>query len=614
MERKSRAATMSGVFVAIIGVVLILVNVLAYAKNGRLDMTKNERFTLSEGSARLVRDKLKENLTLTFYVTRGLPKTDLFIEELENLLREYENASEQPDGTKRMTYKIVEPKTEEEKKKAKEAGLQEVQIGEQTGDADTIAQGFMGIVMEYGGEKEVIPVVSPDQTRGLEFWITNKIREIRDREEDSAQKVGVIVKDGIKLTDPHLVPPQGGRGGPTIKGILQQALPFYKIEDVDLEGGEKAIDEELRGIIVLQAKVDWNEKELARMDEFLMKGDRALLIIAGAVNMKAADATMKATLNTHGLEKLTDKYGIEMKKEAIMDMRSQMRLPIARQGDRLQFTTFPGVMQMQHDDSADEGEQPLDNGFAGFFRLEEIVFPYPSTLVPHPDKQPDAEMKVVAQSLESATGVTEDTVDMKRTDYTLGKVEGEVGRRAFAVAVEGKIKSAFYGHAPEGVTIPAQEAEGRLLVISAPQFLVNPFARAGNPPPMPPQMQMMGSFGGDRELQLIAQHYAGTFLTTTILAFKNLLDWMTGDGDLVAASAKLASEPQLKYSDVPKPEFDPGDTEEERTKKQEDWEQGREALQQKIQWTVTLLPAVLFMLLGLGRWRLREARRDQVKI
>lgn len=613
MERKSRAATLSGALVAIFAVVLVLVNVLAFAKNVRIDMTKNERYTLSKGSGRLVREGLKENLAVTLYVTRGLPKTDLFIEDLESLLKEYEDASKQPDGTPRMTYSLLEPKTEEEKTKAKEAGLQEVQIGEEAGDADTIAQGYMGLVFEYGSEKEVIPVLSPDQNVGLEFWITNKIREIRDRADDSYQKVGVIVKEGIKLDDAHLVPPQGGRGGPTIKTILQQALPFYKIEDVDLEAGDKPVPDELRGVIVLQADTDWTDKELARLDEFLMKGDKSLLIIAGAVNMKAADATLKATLSTRGLEKLTDGYGIEMKKEAIMDMQTQMRLQVASQSGRLEYITAPGVLQVQHDDDAEDAEQPLDSGFAGFFRLDELLFPYPSTLVPHADKQPGATMKVVAQSMEGATGQTGETIDMQLS--AIGKLEGEAGRRPFAVSLEGKIKSAFAGKAPEGVTIPAESAsDSRLLVIAAPQFLTNPFARAGNPPPMPPQMQMMGSFGGDRQLQAIAMHYARSYLTPTILAFKNLLDWMSGDQDLLAVSAKLIGDPNLKYTDVPKPEFRAEDTEEDRRKKQDEWRQGRNALQQKIQWSLTLIPSLLFMAIGILRWRLRESKRDQVKL
>ena len=62
---------------------------------------------------------------------------------------------------------------------------------------------------------------------------------------------------------------------------------------------------------------------------------------------------------------------------------------------------------------------------------------------------------------------------------------------------------------PEGFQIPKESAaESRVLVIASPQFLANPFARAGNPPPMPPQMQMMGAnFGGDRTLQAIAGPY-----------------------------------------------------------------------------------------------------------
>ena len=32
----------------------------------------------------------------------------------------------------------------------------------------------------YGSEKEAIPILSPEQSQGLEFWITNKIREIHE--------------------------------------------------------------------------------------------------------------------------------------------------------------------------------------------------------------------------------------------------------------------------------------------------------------------------------------------------------------------------------------------------------------------------------------------------
>ncbi|RLB66040.1 MAG: hypothetical protein DRI90_00435 [Deltaproteobacteria bacterium] len=611
MERKQRAASLSGLYLAVIAAGLVLVNVLSYGLNQQADMTKNERFTLSIGSGRLVSEGLKEQMLVTLYVTRGMPKTDLFVDDLLNLMSEYEEAS---NG--KLKYVVVEPKTDEARDKAKEAGLQEAAFGEgsETGDKATITRGYMGIVFEYGSEKEVIPILSPDQTQGLEFWITNKIREIRDRADDMYQKIGVIQKDGIKLTDANLVPPQGGRPGPNIKGILQQALPFYKIEDVDLEDGEAAIDSTLRGVIMLQADKDWSEKELARVDQFMMLGDKSLLVIAGAVNLKSADATMKAELNTRKLDTLLGPYGIEMKKEAIVDWNAQMRIPLQNQLGQLEWMTAPGVVQLQHDDSAEADEQTLDNSFAGFFRLEELAFPYPSVLVPHPEKQPAAEITVVARSTASSTIEKDTSLNLKpRTDW---KPTGESAQRVIAVSVVGKLKSAFSAKPPEGIEIAKESpTESRVLVISSPQFLANPFARAGNPPPMPPQMQMMGAnFGGDRTLQAIAGPYARQYLTATILAFKNLLDWMANDKDLMAVSAKLLGDPNLSYTDIPKPDVKPDDSEEVVKSKLEDYRNGRTALQQKVQWSLTLLPALFFMIFGITRWRLREANRGNVKV
>jgi ABC-type uncharacterized transport system involved in gliding motility auxiliary subunit len=611
MERKQRASVFSGATLVVIAIAVVLVNVLAYAWNKRVDVTKNERFTLSQGSGRLVREGLKEQLTVTLYVTRGLPKTTLFVDDLIHLMNEYEAAS----GGK-FHYVVVEPKTEEEKQKAKDAGLQELALGEgsDTGDQTTIAQGFLGMVFEYGSEKEVIPVLSPENTTGLEFWVTNKIREIRDRAEDIYQKVGVITHEGIKLADTTLVPPQGGRPGPSITGVLEQALPFYKIEEVDLQKGDAPIDGELRGVIVLQSDEDWTEKELARIDEFLMLGDKSLLVVAGAVNMKAADAGMKATLDTRNLETLLIGYGIEMRKDVIVDWQQQMRITLQNQMGRMDVVQAPGVLQIQHDPDADPPEQTLDSAFAGFFRLDELAFPYASSLVGHPDKQPKAELKVVARSSKNSTVEESESVDLSlKSDF---RGQGEEKAREIAIAVEGPLKSAFAGKAIEGIEkIPEESAQpSRVLVIASPQFLTNPFARAGNPPPMPPQMQMMGMMGGDRFLQQLGWRYAQQFLTPTILSFKNLLDWMANDKDLLAASAKLLGNPNLIYRDVPKPDIKPDDSEEAVKKKLEDQRLGRKSLQQKVQWTMTILPVLVFMGIGIGRWRWRESKRDTFKL
>jgi hypothetical protein len=192
--------------------------------------------------------------------------------------------------------------------------------------------------------------------------------------------------------------------------------------------------------------------------------------------------------------------------------------------------------------------------------------------------------------------------------------QGESGQHAIAVALEGKIKSAFAGKEDSAIPAAAESKEkSRVLVISASQFLDNPYARAGNAPPMPPQMMMMGQMGGDEELQMISQPYAQQYLTETILAFKNTLDWMGGDSDLIAASAKLIGDPNLTYLDIEKPKASATDPESSK-KQAEEYDAEITKVQGRVQWTMTLLPALLFALLGVIRWRVRESQRASITL
>ena len=71
-----------------------------------------------------------------------------------------------------------------------------------------------------------------------------------------------------------------------------------------------------------------------------------------------------------------------------------------------------------------------------------------------------------------------------------------------------------------------------MLVVASSQFLANPLARAGNAvdpasrtPPMPS--------AGDEQLLMVAGPYAQQHATSTILVFKNTLDWLSFEDDLV---------------------------------------------------------------------------------
>ena len=614
MERKKKAASESGAMLVILALIVVGVNALSYFMYARKDMTKSEKYTLSAGSGRLVSSiKDGEKIQVDAYVTRGLPKLDAFVRDLRDLLQQYKDASHN-----KFDYAIIEPKTEDERKKAEEAGLQKLQRveGSDTEDKAEIAQGYMGLVFTYKTQREKIPVLSPDNNTGLEFWISNKIRELKDAGDKSKHKLGMLTgHDEIKLSEPNLVPSQGGqKGGPSIQAIIGQYFPFYELKDVDLKNGDAEVDESLDGLMITQPSKDLTEKELRRIDQFVMKG-KSLAVLASAVNTKAGDATMSATLSTHGLEKLLDGYGIEMRKDVVLDFGRPFRVRVdTMTGPRTMI--FPQILDVREDSRFTGEEALLDTSFAAFFRIPQASFPFASSLVLHPDKQPQLgdKLRTLAHSTPASLRETTDTVDLRPARQWRPK--GEFNQQAIAAAAEGKLKSAFPTGDKMGVETSAESANNaRVLVIASSQFFVNPFVRSGNGPEMNPQMQqMMPGGGGDEFLLGIAGPYVQLIGTSFILQTKNLLDWMTGDVDLLAASAKILMEPNLAYGDVVKPKAGEEMTEDQLKKEEDRLKKERKTKQYWIEGAMTLGIPAIFLALGFILWRVRETRRQNINL
>jgi hypothetical protein len=622
IERKTKAQAESLGLILIVAAICGVLNAVSFfGGEVHKDMTKTERFTLSKGSGKLVQS-MKQKFTIDAYVTKGLPKLDLFVRDLRDLLQQYKE-----QGGVNFEYNLIEAKDDETKKKdAEAAGLKAVPFGEAAEGEDKVGvtQGYMGLVFKYGTEKDVIPFLSPDQSSGLEFWITNKIRELKDKVEGNKHKIGVLTgHDEMKLSETNLVP-GGGQGGPSMQMVISRNFPFYSFVDVDLKGGDAAIDDSLDGMIITQPGKDITEKELRRIDEFVMKG-KSLAVFASFVNVKASDATMNAELNAHGLDKLLDGYGIEMRKDVVLDFGRSYRVTMLTQGG-LASVKFPQVINVTDDARfADDPERRfIDSSFPPFFRMEQVIMPFCSSLVLHKDKQPsitdEKDFGIVARSTPRSIRKTDDKVDL--APFQAWRPKGQWEQFGIAAHVEGRLKSAFPAGDKQGVDgapeVPADK-RARVFVLSSSQFTANPFARAGNGPDMSQFGGMMMGQGGDEKLLQIAGPYAdlqrgAAPLLYAILGLKNTLDWLTGDVDLLAVSAKILSEPGLVYGDVNAFKFDENETDEDIKKKEKEMKDARKTTQQKYSWSLILGLPIFFILIGILRWRMRMNARLNVSL
>ena len=73
-------------------------------------------------------------------------------------------------------------------------------------------------------------------------------------------------------------------------------------------------------------------------------------------------------------------------------------------------------------------------------------------------------------------------------------------------------------------------------------------------------------------------------------------------------------DPNLTYSDISKPDIEAEDDEAAIKKKDEEYKNTRQALQTKVQWSLTLGVPLLFAFFGFGRWRYRLTKKGAKKL
>ncbi|MCH2108944.1 MAG: GldG family protein, partial [Polyangiaceae bacterium] len=86
-DRRMKAAAQTGAYLAVVAAIVVVANLLSAGAYERIDTTKTERFTLSQGSGRLVRS-LNEPMQVDAYVKTGFAQLDAFVSDLKNLLSE----------------------------------------------------------------------------------------------------------------------------------------------------------------------------------------------------------------------------------------------------------------------------------------------------------------------------------------------------------------------------------------------------------------------------------------------------------------------------------------------------------------------------------------------
>jgi len=286
--------------------VLTLVLILAVGLNAsrffaRIDLTENRVFTISRVSRQLFQE-IPEQVFITYYVSDKLKSLYTFPAQIEDLLYEYAAYSRG-----RIKVEAVDPMQGGEATRAEALGVYPQQIEVIERDQRSVAQVYTGIVIQYLDRYETIPVVS--RIEGLEYDLTSKIRRVVTDEE---RVVGLLVGDAERTLQNDYA---------TLYGALSadfQVRPVDRGEDIPTD---------IDMLFVLGGK-DLDEFDLYPIDQYLMRGGRALFAVKGVQIDFMRGLVGGPIEEDQPVLEMLGRYGVDVRRAFVLDTYSQdFRVP-----------------------------------------------------------------------------------------------------------------------------------------------------------------------------------------------------------------------------------------------------------------------------------------------
>ena len=211
-------------------VVIVLINLVGLTAFFRVDLTKNQLYSISEASKRVV-SSLSEPLTVKVFFTKNLPAPHNNTERyLHDLLEEYSIY-----GNRYFNYQFfdVNPEAGETTEQAKENqelarsyGINPVQIQVIDKDEVKFQRAYMGLALIHGDMIERIPTIT--STVGLEYRLTMAIQKLNHK---ISALLGLEDKIQIKLF---------------LSSSLEAVAPYMRLNEISqIPGKLKSIVEDL---------------------------------------------------------------------------------------------------------------------------------------------------------------------------------------------------------------------------------------------------------------------------------------------------------------------------------------------------------------------------------
>ena len=485
LSRKISASTNFLFFGLIIVGFLVLINFLALRHFGRVDLTQNKLFTLSDSSKKVV-SSLDDIVKVTCYFSNNLPSYVMPLkQQVSDILDEYRAYAK---GNIRIEF--LDP-TEDPvlEQKLRFMGIPQVQLNIMEKDQASAINVYMGVAISYEDKQEVIPFVQ--DVNNLEYDITSSVLKVTRKDK---RTVGFLTGH-----DEHSI---NGNCQTVHKALTRQ----YEVEEVNLSSGQPVPNH--INVLVIAGPTRLTEPDKYAIDQYIMKGGKVFFLIDIVTILPEGE--IQASYRETNLNDLLENYGLRVTKNLVLD-RYNMVIGF-QTGYTVLRAPYPFYVKVVKEENGFNPENPIVNQFSS------MVFPWVSALEPLKDSHKDLQFTVLAQSSQYGW--------LQKGMYELSPVQQfmpqpeEIKSYPLALIVNGKFKSFFADKEVSLVKNPAEEGK----TPEEPQATVKECEK-------PNQILVVGNG------RFINDNYAE--IPGNIEFFLNAVDWFTWGKDLIGVRSRM---------------------------------------------------------------------------
>jgi len=317
----------------VLAAVLILINFIGSMLYLKVDMTKDQRYSLAQSTVNYLSDKknIENRISIQIYLDGNMPSE---LRNFQNALKDKLKDFKRIAG-RRIEFLFTDPNvgTEDEINALRAQlydrgnGIMPLEISYQKDGTQSQMLLFPGALLSYSvngitkeGIVQFLPGTQPGHTYALD-----QMGEIIENALNNLEYNLLSAMRRLTQTSKPLIGFLQGHGELSYAETIRARsliAPYYILKDVELKDSLAALDE-FDGLIIADPQTPFSQKDLYLIDQFVMRGGKLMCFLN---TLALNEDTLNATGMTHTtrknllLDRLIFDYGIKIKENYVLDV------------------------------------------------------------------------------------------------------------------------------------------------------------------------------------------------------------------------------------------------------------------------------------------------------